>query len=292
MKIGILFNCQHEGLRLSMQALRPDDMVVSFGFPALSHSAALRDQALADMAQCDVVIAQPGSGLFKRDEMLKLRGKSANFLMLPAVAFAGFHPDVVYFTSGSGRRQGPTEALNSRIAMAAYLGGLDCTETAALYNRLVFARLGYFGAFGHHAALLTERFSTHGFDIKPLFDTWLATGCFMYSPLHPKGFVLTDIARLACREMGLSVSTDHLNEPDTLAHLARHPVHGAIADEIGVEGETDFRPATRRAGSAVHMAMADYLAASFDFYSTVPRTEILAANGVTGALQALDLCPV
>jgi hypothetical protein len=292
MKIGVLFNCQHEGLRVSLQALRPDDEVVSFGIPGLASSAALRNEAMRVLSACDAMIFKPGPNAIPADELRRMRSSCGRAIAVPAPAFAGYHPDTIYINTATGNLHGPTVAIHSRIAVAAFLGGLTPAQTIPLFSRLAFARLGYPARFASDHALMAGHFATHGIELGATLLNWHAQGCFMHSVNHPKAIVMLDMARLACRKLDLAVTADVALPPDTLAHTPCHPVYPDLADMLGVARETAFRAAANMgpAGDwepARTMDTEVFLDTCFAQYASVQRHDLLAAKGVAHAMHRL-----
>jgi hypothetical protein len=86
----------------------------------------------------------------------------------------------------TGHLQSAIGSYHSRIAIAGFLAGFLVEETMALFNKLVFSRLGYLDAFHQSRLFLINQFKTIGVDLTPYIDAWAARGCFMNSLNHPK----------------------------------------------------------------------------------------------------------
>ena len=290
LKIGILFNCQHHGLRLSLSALRPQDEFISFGFPGLSNSAAMRAAAVSAFETCDAVIAQPTSSVLPPAEMRRLKAAPPRVLDLPAILFAGYHPDAIYIAAGKAQLTGPTEALHSRIGVCGFLGGLSAADTAMLYNRLVFGRLGYDTQFETQTALICERYASFGVAFGPALQTLLAAGCFMHSPNHPKAAALLALAGIACSLLEVEPGEAPESLPDTLEALPSHPVYPDLAGRLGVAPEHMFR--CHRAGpNPGWLDLPQFLQASFAVYRSANPADLLRATGVADTMAALGLSP-
>ncbi len=291
MKIGVVFNCQHDGLAQSLRLLRPDDTIISFGYPALAASADNVAVALNQLATCSAVIMSPTSGNLRPAVLRRLQAAAPRTVLLPAISFGGFHPDALYLDLPKGQQSGPTEALHSRVAIGAFLAGLSVDEAGLLYNRLVFERLGYGTQFAVHRALLINRFAQFGVTIEPWFEQWQTQGCFMHSPNHPKIPVLVDLARMACQKLDLFYAATSEVPTDILALGARHPVHEDVARRLGVEAETKFYGFGSRDAAVARgiFTLPAFLAACFAVYPDLPRASLQSANGVMTAMQQLGL---
>ena len=292
MKIGVFFNCQHRGIATSLRALLPSynivsHDVISYGYPDLDRpDSSMFASAAADIPTFDLVV----SADFRHDlgplSPNGLKQRARRLILVPPIIFGGFHPDTCYSTNASFR--GPTNAIHSRIAIAGYLAGLSVEDTAALYNKLVFARLGYFGQFAPQRAIMQERFAAYGVDLAPWFDAWLAQGCFMYSVNHPKVHVLFDLARIVCAMAGLDTQPASTPEDD-LAYMPSHPVYPDLAAAFGVPAETHFHQVRLPGKPLVELTLEEYLAKSFATFAAAPAKLLRAIDGVADALAALDL---
>jgi hypothetical protein len=295
MRIGILFDHQHASLAVALGALLP-------GAEITSHDAApaLRDPGLAaaiqaDLLACDHVVTQdlpPSAGPLAT---FLLRRAARQCHLLPPLRFGGFHPDVMCVALDGARLGGATGTLHSRIALLAYLTGQTQDEAAALYNRLVFARLGYFGAFARERAALQRRFLAYRINLAPIFDSWVKTGCFMHSPDAPRMNVMLDLARLVCTMAELAPDEAALARAtaaglrDPLALLPSHPLFPEIAGRLGLAPEGDFSPPQPAEGARHAYKPEIFLAGSYDIFKRTPRAALRAAPGIAAGLAALGL---
>ena len=79
-----------------------------------------------------------------------LRNAVPRLHLLPRVYCAAFHPDTITLREGGFAVLGPTAQYHSRIAVLGALAGMGVRDIAALFNPLVFARLGYLRAPAEH----------------------------------------------------------------------------------------------------------------------------------------------
>lgn len=291
MKIGILSSSQHESLRVALAALRPGAQLASFDVGAVQRDEGARAQIATALQGCDNVITVPLPSSYGALATASLREKAPRVHLLPSLQFAGFHPDVITIRLDHDDIVGPTGQSQSRIAVVGFLAGLSPRETADLYNRLVFARLGYLNRFTEQRALLIERFAPYGIDLAAAFETWLERGCFMHDTGHPRIRVMLTLARAACGLMGETPATlaDESALPDPLAAFAIHPVFPDIAAAIGVPPSGAFRPALRPGVSPRVMGAEAFVRASFEAFARLPLAVLRRADGVAEALAALNL---
>jgi hypothetical protein len=139
-----------------------------------------------------------------------------------------------------------------------------------LFNRLVYARLGYLDAFGKARTLLERRLA----DFAGLFESWHARGPFMHTANHPRVFVLADIARAAAIGAGLLPQDTPAVTPafDHLAGNTIWPVYPEIAEALGVPGGLVFKraaPAGRLDG--LYLGLQALVHESYARYARLPE---------------------
>jgi hypothetical protein len=296
MKLGVLFNCQAEGVAGALRALRPGDDVVHFSYPHLVGSPPALAEAAAVLQTCDLVIASETPFGLGPASPAELRRKGVHVAAIPPILFGGFHPDICFpgpgTADGGGAFHGPTGLCHSRISLAGFLADLSVENTAALYNRLVFSRLGYFNQFGEDRALLVARFrDVAGYNLNPWFDAWVRSGCFMHSFNHPKVHVLADLARIACELLGLPAAEvpPQTIQSDRLALLAAHPVYPDLAAYFGVPANPLFQLPMQGSVGRSSVSLEAYLALCFRDYRSVRRRKLLGVEGMPATLAALGL---
>jgi len=295
MRVGILFDHQHAALAVALGALLPGAEITSHDSAPALRDPELRAAVQADLLACDHVVTQdlpPSAGPLAT---FLLRRAARQCHLLPPLRFAGFHPDVMTVALDGARLGGPTGTLHSRIALLAYLTGHSEDDAAALYNPLVFARLGYFGAFARERAALLRRFLAYRINLAPIFDSWASLGCFMHSPDVPRMIVMLDLARLICTMAGLVPDEAALAQAtpaslrDPLALLPSHPLFAEIAARLGLPEEGDFSPPQPAEGARHAYKPEIFLGGSYDIFRRTPRAALRAAPGVAAGLAALGL---
>ncbi len=201
---------------------------------------------------------------------------------------------MIGITLDGTRLVGPTGTLHSRIAVLAFLTGHTPAEAAALYNPLVFARLGYFSSFARERAELLRRYLAYRINLAPIFDSWVARGCFMHAPDAPRMGVMLDLARLVCTIVGetpdetaLAAAEAAIGDP--LARMPSHPLFADIARRLGLLPEGEFCPQQPPDGARHAYRPETFLDGSYDAFRRVPRATLHAAPGVTAGLASLGL---
>ena len=223
--------------------------------------------------------------------MQALRKSARRCHVLPGFSFAGYHPDMCYVRVAGQQLDSATGGYHSRLAVAGYLAGLNARDTVALYNRLAFARLGYFAVFEEQVALMTARWARDGIDAEPMLRGWAKAGCFAHTINHPKMIVLLDLARIACERMGVAPDNpgvDPRTLPDRLARGAMHPVFPDIAAALGIAPEGSFSGGFAGEVPRILTPLA-FVTDSFGRFADVPQDELHATQGVAQAMDALCL---
>lgn len=290
-RIVILANHQHAGLAAALRALLPAAKIDDFNLANLITDSSARRLASETVAVADHIVSHDAAAQFGPLSTAALRSARRPLHLLPAFRFSGFHPDGLTIPLDGRELQGPTGLLHSRIAVASYMAGLSVSDAAGLYNRLVFARLGYFGIFEAQRARLIKTFAVYGYDVAPFFEGWIKPGCFMFDATRPRMRVLLDIGRLLCNRMGINpadgVSEATVQNP--LASAPMQPLFADIAARIGVTPEGSFRGAAAAGTRPPLLSLDDFIAASFAVYKRVPLAALRAADGVSAALDKMYL---
>ena len=291
-RIGVLFNCQSVGLANGFRAIFPSSHVVSFTINSMEEN---RNEILSELRSCDVVFSLPPQHVNNFVPYDVLSSNIRKLCVLPPIIFSGFHPDSIYWSDCPKLSSSAVGPYHSRVIVAGYLGTLSVSETATLFNRLVYQRLGYFDAFGASVTFITGIFRTYGIDLKYFLDRWISRGCFMHSVNHPKSFVLGDLALAGCQIAGLLPVEDDAARfemlPDSLAHHPKFPLLPEIAENIGLRGHKLFKAhSSPLDGSRVELlSIEEFIERSFGAYDAIAPDVLLAGDGVRSACLKLGI---
>lgn len=173
-----------------------------------------------------------------------------DYSVVPGISFWGFHPDVVYVGTSTGwLLSGIGTPWNSRLALSAYLEGIDAEECVRFFNSRTFGELGYFdayvGAVGSHRA----RFGAAGVDAAAWLDAMAPQGNFLHGPNHPYASGIGYLAFQIARREGFSLDRNlDFHRPEfwtsyltDYLHRIVWPVYPEIAEHLGVPGAYLFR---------------------------------------------------
>jgi hypothetical protein len=114
---------------------------------------------------------------------------------IPSFLYYGFHPDLVYASSGDGWLKSPLDAYNSILVIYGWLNGLSVKQTLQLFCDAVYERLGYYDYIKPSDKYLMDIGEQCDIDMAPLLQEWRTRGCFAHTINHPKLFVCSGIAR-------------------------------------------------------------------------------------------------
>ncbi len=287
MRIGIMFSCQHRMLADVLRHARPGCEVVSYDVASLGDPA-VQGPVAADLVACDHVLSIYTAEAMGPLALAALRARAPALTELPSFSFGGFHPDTVYVPTARGFLDGPTHHYHSRIAIGGYLAGFAPRQTAGLYNALVFGRLGYFQAFLHERIMACQLFAQFDIAIEPLFERWMARGCFMHSVNHPKGWAFADIGLAIGRKAGLLDEAARVDPDaiiDDLALHAAHPLLPPLARRLGLAGDTMFQRG--HSGARRPLPMDAFLEAEYEAFAGATRQELEAVPFVSSLMAML-----
>jgi hypothetical protein len=197
-------------------------------------------------------------------------------IKVPIISFMAFHPDCTYLRQkDTGQVLSPN--YNSGIAVWGYLNGLEVKDCARLFNRQVFADLGYLSAWEASVRYLQGTFSRTDVEFNLFMPRVKRTGIFMHTFNHPKLIALSRIAQIASRKMGApdSILEDDVEAPDGLGVLGSWPVYPEIGDNLAVPSSYRWRPGGLS-------SLDEYLAAVYRIYDALDlrKHNVMFVNGL------------
>jgi len=236
-KVVVSSNCQTAGICAVLKALFPADEIVPCPLPWPFASDDNAKQFALNLQNCDVWVTIAPAGVIDSVMALVSDGKPS-VVRVPAIGFAAFHPDLCY---AQNLATGELTAYhyNSAIAVWAYKHRLDIEDTARLFNRANFRRLGYFDAWATSVAYLKQAFESYQLasDFDRFFLNVQRTGAFMHSINHPKIHVLVRLVKIISMRMGrdASVLEKSVDVDDALCGTV-WPLYPEIAHELALGG--------------------------------------------------------
>ncbi|TCZ65355.1 WcbI family polysaccharide biosynthesis putative acetyltransferase [Roseicella aquatilis] len=274
MRIAVLGVCQAHGYAHGLAHLLPEAEVEAFE-AVVSRNHGQVEQAAELLRGFDVIFTQEFGDEFGPLGTGALPRLGRPVHRLPVVAFPGYHPDMIYLTLHGQVQGSPVGAYHSAIVAAAFALGVEEADVPQLFNRLVYARLGYLEGFGRARTLLLELLARYGLDMAADVESWHADGPFMHGINHPRGPVLADVARAAAIRAGL-LRPDAPRVRPPFDHLAADtiwPVYPEIAEVLGVPGSMLFKRYSHPVGplgNALYIGLPRLVRESYGMYRALP----------------------
>jgi hypothetical protein len=271
-RIAVIGNCQASTIAEGLKALSPKTTVDPFTVNSFATSDA-REGAIAALERYDLILSQ-NLTQFRLGPLTsdRLKEKFPDIVFFPQIAFTGFHPDTFYLLYKKRALDSVTGKYHSLLVAAAFFIGIPPDRTARLFNTYIFSCSGYFDEYEMAKSFLLSHAADLGYDLMEAFDEWQATGPFMHTINHPKVRVLSGIAVKIAARIGIDVTGTAENIPDRLLPSVVLPVYPALADRLGMSGDTNFKLSERSgAKTADILTLEEYIHETYRIYAGYPR---------------------
>lgn len=289
-RIAVVGNCQSFGVACAMKSFDPTATVDQFSVIGRTRA----DMALLarTLSTYDYVFSHDfPEGHVRGGDSAALRERLDDITFFPAVGFAAFHPDLVYVFDGTRGQavMGPLGPYHSALALFAFRRGLTLAQAQALFARNVYEAVGYLDLWDAAAKELVDTTKRRfDMDIGGDLMRWTRRGVFMYSIVHPRPFVLVDIAKQSFARVGLTVPDFDIDyyAADDLSRGEIFPVYPEIGEMYGFSGSYTFKLENRRAaGVDSFLTLPQYLSACYKVYQRCecaqPRVDAWLADAAT-----------
>jgi hypothetical protein len=256
MKITVIGNCQANQLAACLSLLGRD-------LTAEAQTMRRLDDLRSRVENSDLVLVQPH--VEEIDELpARLRDKIRFY---PRISFSAFQPDVL---PPAGRMKNSPigrGGMNSRLTLYGWFKSMSVRETLSLFREEVFQKLGFFDHWDRARKLLLEEGERSELDLESDFERWAKSGCFMYLPVHPKGFVLADIAASILHRMDIALNdVDAGTLPDIQKGRGHWPVYPEIAARLGIEGGYAFQTADHPSRPRSTLLLEEFVEKSYELF--------------------------
>ncbi len=280
-RIAVIGNCQSYGVAYAMKLLDPTATVDHYS--AITPSITNIERLARVLSAYDRVFSQDfPPGIVRGGESQELMRRLGNAALFPTVSFAAFQPDLVYLldaTRGHKALNGPLRPYHSALAVFAFRIGMKLEAANALFNRDVYETVGYFDVWNAAATEFLDNARRYGLDLSAELMGWSRRGVFMYSIVHPKPYVLADIARKLFAKSGLRPKNENTDDYaiDDLSRSEIFPVYPEIAEHFGVRGGYLFKRGNFHvsAGVGEFMTLPQYLSACYDVYKKARPEQLM-----------------
>jgi hypothetical protein len=263
MKIAVVGNCHVRTLAACLRVLLPHDDIRELWLEVspVEETAALYEE----LGSLDLVVSQPlMTGPFAYSE---LRARARRVILIPQLAFTGFHPDNIVLALV----RGPLGSNHSAIIVSSFLLGLSPQRCAKLFNAFVYASLGYFDRFEQAKQHLLQRTQEIGLPLDGHFNSWPRP--FMSDVYHPAFEPLASLAELVAaritdRVLRVDWTTSPAREAFTEKRFVAWPIYPEIAARLEMSTE-EMR--FRYPHTAPGLRLRDFINTSYSVYGSADR---------------------
>lgn len=279
--IAVFGNCQGSQLANCLRLMVPDANVEFFRYLADADTTDLVNRGARQL----VLVQNPIMSFGPQIEALR---KACKVIEFPAVAYGGFHPDLIRPKRNKVLIKGPLGSNHSAIVLYGYMRGFDEAATAALFREDVFRILGYFRARAECDEHLRGKLDHFGLLDEAEFTPLLAGPCFMHNTIHPKLPLIGALARVLLDKAGVSPFLRYPENltPDDLVNNVVWPVYPEIARGLNLTGGEyvfQFKPVKR-----FIFGLQDFIAKSFEAYRAQAVDATCHARFAGPEIAALD----
>ena len=284
-RIAVIGNCQSFGVAYSMKLMDPSATVDHFS--AIGSARANMSLFVRTLATYDYVFTHDFvAGHIRGGDSSDLCRLLPKTFVYPAIGFAAYHPDMILIHDLSrthGYLFGPIGPYHSAIGLFAFRKGLSLEECNALFNENVFEALGYFNVWNDAARELIDSVKTVcDIDLSTDLLNWSRKGVFMFSTVHPKSFVLYDLAKRLWEKVGLAPRDVDFSfyGVDDLSRAEVFPVYPAIAKMFGVKGSYLYKMQNHNFSYTVgdFLTLPQYLSACYKTYTATEASKLFNAR--------------
>lgn len=283
-RVGLLWDGQVEGFAQAWRLVWPGCELRAYDAERLGLDAQLATRISHAMHDCQSVVSLDFGQRYGALAGGALARMVPRLLTLPKFEFSGFHPDCVRIELDGAAVAGRLGVHHSRLALAGFLAGLSCAETADLFNPLVFRRAGYDKALLEGRTRLVARFAAYGLDLAPVLAEVDRLGIWMHAPAEPSFAIWLGLARAVGLELGLGTPAE---VPETAAQLpppaTTPPVWLQTAKLLRMAEAVPARAEGRALGEA------EWLAAAYGCFAGIPRLVLREVPSVRALMASLGL---
>lgn len=256
----VMSNCQTFGLASSLALLCPHIHVdICDIFSLYTHTQVWKDK-FPEYSRLIVNPEMQGDGHVDFSIM-------PNVTWVPGLAFAGFHPDLLYIRLDGKPIKSPMDDYHSLLIYCSFKLGFDQIKTRKLFCEETYKKIGYYTRWDEESRELIDLFMPFGIDLRSDLVKWMRKGNFMHSVNHPKMHALHAMATIVAKNLvGDQIVLSDIIPHDNLISGPVYPVFPEIAERYGAGiGSYVFKAAL----AANVMSLEDFIAGSFQAYDTL-----------------------
>lgn len=201
---------------------------------------------------------------------------------IPNLTFLGPHPDMTSLGGLGARVIGPLGNYHSRIAVGAWLAGVDLDTTLRLFTGGGFERLNYFARFDAALAEFRRREQTADFSFAGTMMAHMRDQIGFFTQNHPTPAMFTTfmadlrealVRAGRARSSGVTLDSGYIHQ--SLVEFGSAPIFPEIAEAAGFRhgGGRDYL--LPRLGGGYPIPLKEFIARSFQSYDRTGRDVVM-----------------
>lgn len=246
-EILVTSNCQTNGIAKSLKYLAGDDKVSIFSESYIGHSVesfAAKNSVLFKTLSFWVT-SYSDLEIKKVLEIINANSKM-EVIKIPQIYFDAYHPDLTYINSKNGIVESPLIHYHSKIIFGCFMNGIDIGSVKRYFQKDIYKKLGYLNYWDQSIKRMENDFSQSDLDYYDFENKIDMNRVFMHSVNHPTTGVLSAVAALVCKKIGLKQRYDsqaltYIAKDDLFEHGPVWPIYPDIAINFGQSGTFLFK---------------------------------------------------
>lgn len=294
MRIVIVGNCQVSGIGNLMRAMSGDVATMSF-LRTESFITSLQNGTfdIKPFIESDLILTHPENDWIKHLEQ-RIPNIGTKVKFIPTIIFSAFHPDSVQVEHQNKSVTSAFGLFGSSLAFYGWRMGLSREKTISLFTGDVYEALGFFNYWDSSIESLVKAWDFSGLSLTDQIARWSKQGCWMHSIIHPKLFVLADVAHAALAREGIHAipNVEYYLRDDLADHLC-WPVYPEIGAVLGISDLPPpfFKKAEKLCSSnapQVMVGLEEFVHYFFNIYDKYEKAHLYCGRMDSTAYQGLD----
>lgn len=246
-EILVTSNCQTTGIANCLKYLVENDKILIESEWNLGHtveSFSEKNKALFETLSFWIT-SYSDIEIEKVSKLVNLNSK-IEIIRIPQIYFDAFHPDLTYIIGKNGIIESPLVHYHSKIIFGCFLNKVKINQVKKYFNKSVYRKLGYLNYWDQSIKRIKKDFLNSDLDYYDFINNIDMNKIFMHSVNHPATSVLSAIASLICKKIGITPKYDS----QALANIVKDeifeygpvwPIYPDIANNFGHSGTYLFR---------------------------------------------------
>lgn len=279
LSIAVIANCQFQTYAEALSIFLPNTNVQGFHV-----DNAIRNNIDLDVYDYIFIQRFGEKRSFFSEQKIANKG---NVIFIPYILFSGYHPDYLATITANGNIiPSPlnTTACHSKIVALSHASGLTEEECFSLFDPEFYNIRRYGNVFSVSAENLISQLNDHDLDGNYLVNKWIKNDVFVFTPNHPKHYVIIDIAR----ELAKKIPDQFINRKNIANYLQDHlakgpilPVYPGLTDSYS-SGELLFKRANKMEGNLL-INLKEFIRESYLLYQASGSSQLgLKENLIEG----------